>query len=85
MLLDELEKYVSLELGATLKEYKYINIGGKVVYIEGQKGILSFSKEQIDIKLKKQTCAVKGTELFIKYYDTDTIIICGDIVSVVVL
>ena len=85
MLLNELDNYITQELGITLKEYRYINIGGKMVYIEGQGGILNLSNEEISFKLRKKTCTVKGCDLYVKYYDNSTALVCGSIVSVVVL
>ena len=85
MLLDELDSFVTKELGVTLKEYRYINIGGKMVYIEGQNGILTLNKEEICFKVRKKTCTIKGSDLYIKYYDNCTALVCGSIVSVVVL
>lgn len=85
MLLNELDNYITQELGVTLKEYRYINIGGKMVYVEGQKGIQNLSKDEISFKLNKKTCTIKGNDLYIKYYDNSTAVVCGSIVSVVVL
>ena len=85
MLLNELDNYITQELGVTLKEYRYINIGGKLVYIEGQCGILNLTKEEISFRVRKKTCTIKGSELYIKYYDNCTAVVCGSIVSVVVL
>lgn len=85
MLLDELDNYVTKELGITLKEYRYINIGGKMVYVEGHNGISTLSKEEISFKLRKKNCTIKGSDLYIKYYDNCTALVCGSIVSVVVL
>ena len=85
MLLNELDNYITQELGVTLKEYRYINIGGKMVYLEGQSGILSLNKGEISFKVRKKTCTIKGSELYIKYYDNNTALVCGSIVSVVML
>ena len=85
MLLDELDNYITQELGVTLKEYRYINIGGKMVYVEGHCGIITLTKEEITFKMRKKTCKVAGTDLYIKYYDNCTAVVCGSIVSVVVL
>ena len=85
MLLDELDSLVTNELGLTLKEYRYINVGGKLLYIEGQNGILNLSKEEISFRLRKKVITVKGSDLYIKYYDNSTAIVGGSIISVVVL
>lgn len=85
MLLDELDNYITKELGVTLKEYRYINIGGKMVYLEGQSGILNLTREEISFKVRKKTCTIKGSDMYVKYYDNNTALVCGSIVSVVVL
>lgn len=85
MILDKLDDYITQELGVTLKEYKYINIGGKMVYVEGQSGILNLTREEVSLKVRKKVCTIKGSDLYIKYYDNCTALICGSIVSVVVL
>lgn len=82
---DKLDSYITEELNITLKEYRYINIGGKLVYVEGQSGILSLSKEEIALKVSNKVCTIKGADLFVKYYDNSTALISGRIVSVVVL
>ena len=85
MLLDVLANYLTQEVGSTLKEYRYINICGKLVYVEGQKGIVNLSKDEISFKVHKNVCTIKGTDLYIKYYDNSTAVVCGSIISVVVL
>ncbi len=85
MLLNELDNYITQELGVTLKEYKYINVGGKLVYVEGQRGIVDLGKEEISFKVNNKKCTIKGSDLYIKYYDKTTAIVCGSIVSVVIL
>ena len=85
MLLNELDNYITQELGITLKEYKYVNIGGKIVYIEGQSGILALGKEEISFKVRKKVCTIKGSDLYVKYFDNSTAVVCGSIVSVVIL
>jgi len=85
MILNELDNYITNELGLTLKEYRYINIGGKMVYVEGQNGLINLSKDEIAFKVHKKVCTIKGSDLYIKYYDNSTALVCGSIVSVVVL
>lgn len=82
---DKLDSYITEELNITLKEYRYVNIGGKALYVEGQGGIISLSAEQIELKMGKRTCTIKGADLYIKYYDNSTALVLGKIVSVVVL
>lgn len=84
-MLDKLDSYITEELNITLKEYRYINVGGKALYVEGQSGIISLSAEQIELKLGKRVCTIKGTDLHIKYYDNSTALVVGKVISVVVL
>jgi len=84
-LLDELDSFVSKECGVSLTEYRYVNIGGKFVYIEGHCGVLKVGDKEMSFKLKKNCINIKGEELMIKYFDKSTAVVKGRIVQVLVL
>ena len=48
-----------------------------------EKGKLS--KEEISFKVRKKVCTIKGSDLYIKYYDNSTAVVCGSIISVVTI
>ncbi|MDD4350677.1 MAG: YabP/YqfC family sporulation protein [Clostridia bacterium] len=84
-LINEIDGYVGKNFDITLNEYRYVNIGGKSLYIEAHKGIQLLSNEEITFKLKKKIISIKGHDLFVKYIDNSTAVIFGTIVQVNVL
>lgn len=84
-LLDELDSFISKEYGITLTEYRYVNLGGKYVYVEGHGGIKVLSESEISFVVKKHVISIKGEDLIIKYFDKTTAIVQGRIVQVFVL
>lgn len=84
-LISEIDKYVTHNFDISLGDYRYINISGKSVYLEGHKGIQLLSEEEITFKIKKKLISIKGHDLFVKYMDNDTAVVCGSIVQVSVL
>lgn len=84
-LFGEIEKLVNNEFNITLNNYRYINIDGKYVYLEGHKGILHLSDEEISFKLKKKTLNIKGYNLKIKILDNTTSVVEGNVLQVNVL
>lgn len=81
-MMKEIEKFMS-ECGVAIG-YRVINLGGKFLYIEGLKSVVSFGEEQMDFALKRSMLEVKGKNLKIKYLDKTTCTLEGDISSVVV-
>lgn len=63
--------------------FRYLNLGGKVVYIIGFKNILKFSSGEISFKINNSTIiAVKGNNLYIKEMDSNSAMVCGEITSI---
>ena len=83
--LEEIDNYVSKEYGITFNEYRYVNLGGKVLYIEGHTGINIFNDKEMSFKIKKKILTIKGEELIVKYFDKSTAIVEGRIIQVEVL
>ena len=75
----ELKKHFKLE---SLQEYQMINLSNKFIYLEGHKGMISFSKTMINFKVKSGVLVIKGEELFLSEISTDTISIKGNITSI---
>ena len=59
-----------------------VDIAGKVLYIEGHKGLLSFGEEKICIKLKKGEIIVCGKGLSLVKLTQNTIAVRGKIEKV---
>lgn len=83
--LEEIKKLVCTGDTLLTNDYRYVNMDGKYVYIEGIVGIKNLSEKEIMFNLKKKTIAVLGEDLFIKYFDNSTATIQGRIISVTVL
>lgn len=83
--LEEIDNYVSKEYGITFNEYRYVNLGGKVLYIEGHTGINILNDKEMSFKIKKKILTIKGEELIVKYFDKSTAIVEGRIIQVEVL
>ncbi len=76
------EIFNSLDLSITSNEYRYYNLGGKAVYIENFIKIITFSKEEIILKLKKGMFKVTGFELKIVELNKGSMLISGSIKGV---
>ena len=63
--------------------YRIINLGGKTLYVEGIKHVVSLGETEILLQLKKQLLTITGTNLKVKYLDKTTSVIDGEISSVV--
>ena len=75
---DEIKK--SLPLGEQeLGEYNLVNISGKILYVEGHKGLVSLSLDKIAFKLKKSVMEVEGENLSLQELTDCTLKIVGKI------
>lgn len=79
-MLDEIDKFMTKT--DTSINFRIINLGGKCLYIEGIKSVISFGTEEMNFQMKKCMLVVIGEELKIKYLDKNTCVIEGKIVSV---
>ena len=80
MMQDEIEKLMS-SIGASAN-YRIINLGGKFLYIEGLKSVVSFGENEMQFQLKKNLLVVAGQNLKVKYLDKLTCVLQGEINSV---
>ena len=81
-LMDEIEKFMSGSMASV--NYRTINLGGRVLYIEGIRSVVSFGVDEMQFQLKKGLLTVNGDNLTVKYLDKTTCTLEGDIKSVVV-
>lgn len=63
--------------------YRVINLGGKTVYIEGIKSVVSLGESEIIFQIKRQILSISGVDLKVKYLDKSSCVINGEISSVV--
>ena len=62
--------------------YKVMMLGENAAYIEGAKSIKSYSREKIELFMKKGEMRITGEGLFIKKYCAGDLAVCGKIKSV---
>ena len=76
-ILEEIEKFmVSAEMSIN---FRVLNLGGKSLYVEGLKSIVSLNEQEMRFQLKKGLLIVEGSSLEIKYLDKTTCVISGEI------
>jgi len=63
--------------------FRYMNIGGNFLYVEGIKSFVELSEIKVQFQLKKNVLEVLGKGLKVKYLDKTTSVIEGEIISVV--
>lgn len=78
-MLDEIEKLMA-GVGVSAN-YRLINLGGKFLYIEGLKSVVSFGVEEMEFQLKKCLLVVVGKNLKVKYLDKASCVLEGEIIS----
>lgn len=65
-----------------INEYKIINISNKILYVEGQKGIIAITDSLINFKVYHAVITIYGNNLKVKECTNDTLAICGEILKV---
>ena len=68
--------------GDALNDYNVVNISGKVLYIEGHKGLLALQQDYVCVKLKRGAVDVRGGGMVLAELTENTIILQGRIDSV---
>jgi len=58
-------------------KYNIVNMSGKLVYIEGQKGLSLLSKEIIVLRIKKGSVKIEGQDLILKELYDECVKISG--------
>ena len=81
---NEINKLLLKYFDSSFSDYRYFNMGGRAVYIEGQTGLVGFDSRKITFKVKKHILSVIGESLVIAEFDGSTAVVTGDINSVVV-
>ncbi len=79
-MMKEIEKMM-MDTGVST-DYRIINLGGKSVYVEGIKTVVELGAQQIQFQLKKRVLKISGVDLKVKYLDTTTCVIVGEILAV---
>ncbi|MBE5741537.1 MAG: hypothetical protein E7351_03330 [Clostridiales bacterium] len=79
-MIDEIEKFMSSV--DTSINYRTINLGGRGLYIEGIKSVVSFGESEMIFELRKKTLVVEGNSIRVKYLDKTTCVLEGEITAV---
>lgn len=79
-MMQEIEKLMG-SVG-TSASYRIINLGGNSLYVEGIKNVVTLSEVEMQFQLKKCLLIVGGANLKVKYLDTSTCVISGEIFKV---
>ena len=82
---DEVKKDIENAMKLTLDSYNIVNISGRILYVEGQTGLKTLSKEQIIFKVKKASVIVDGEDMKLYELTENTIKIVGRIFKVEVI
>ena len=62
--------------------YNIVNVGGNLVYIEGQKGLLTLQDNVVSFKLKTGVVEIKGMGLKLRDLGPDTVAVQGKIYKI---
>lgn len=80
---DEIKKSVGLE--NDVLAYNLVNVGGKILYVEGHQGLTILSKEMIAFKVRRARVTVEGKDLKLFELTDSTMKIVGQIGKVEVV
>lgn len=78
--MSEIEKLMG-EVGTSVS-YRIVNLGGHTVYVEGIKSVVYFGEDEMQFQLKKCLLVIGGINLKVKYLDSSTCVISGEIKKV---
>ena len=65
--------------------FNVVFTAGKLLYIEGHKGLLKLEDEIVVIKVKNGVLTIKGSQMFLKDLKKDVVIIQGKINNIEIL
>lgn len=71
-----------LKLSNLDSDYQMVNISGRILYVEGHKGLLNLSNEMVMFKTKNKIISVSGSNLKLNILSETTLSVTGEIESV---
>ena len=77
--LKEIAGMTELPFDTAFSTYRYVNMGGGALYVQGHKGIVSFDTEKIVLRVQKARLEITGSNLNIKQLSNDDAVISGEI------
>ena len=72
----EIKKELKL---SKVDDYQCVFVGGKALYVEGHKGLVTLSGELVVFKTKNKIISVSGTNLQLKILSKSTLSVLGEI------
>lgn len=78
----EIARITELPFDTAFSSYRYVNIGGAALYVQGHRGIISYGTEKVVLRLKAGRLEITGENLTIKQLTGDDIALTGKIISV---
>ncbi|MDD4211273.1 MAG: YabP/YqfC family sporulation protein [Clostridia bacterium] len=80
--LGEINDSLELPLTSVFSRYKYVNLAGKMIYVQGYKDILNFDEQEVVLKIKEGELKIVGKNLNIKELNLNSIVIEGIIILI---
>ena len=71
-----------ISLGKEVSGYKYVNLSGEKIFVQGFLSLLCFDDIKIVLKLKDGELEISGENLNIEELSTNSILVSGKIKSV---
>ena len=72
-----------LPMDTVFVSYRYVNLSGKAVYIQGHKGFTVISEDAMTLKVQgKKKLSVTGKGMRVQYLSGDDAVIVGEIGAV---
>lgn len=78
---DEIATKLGFDKKLVANGFKVVSVAFDSVYIEGHKGILVFSSEEMKFRVKGGMVSVTGEKLKLKNFCKQCCVVCGEIAS----
>ena len=65
--------------------YKVTLTGGKELFIEGHRGIVSYSEQEIICRVKRDKLEISGEKLFVEEINEDELLVSGIVLGIRVI
>lgn len=79
--IDNIKQCICAEDFPSPPSFRAVMFGDRAIYLENVCTIISYTKDEVRLSLKKGGLNVKGKELYIKKYCQGDVVICGKISS----
>ncbi|MDR1093368.1 MAG: YabP/YqfC family sporulation protein [Clostridiales bacterium] len=80
--LSEIAKLTEMPFDTVFAGFRYVNFGGRSLYVQGHKGVVSFGTEKIILRVGKRRLEIVGEGLCVQRLSQNDIVVNGKIVSV---